>query len=155
MTSPVDPDAMRAANADRERVVAQLNIAFAEGRLEVGELDERVAAAYAAKTMGELTPLTVDLPAAGTVQRAPGPGEVPQRVGGGVPARRGDRADAVRALAGITGVFLLNVVIWGVVSLASEGAIYFWPVWILIPVAIAGFRAIGVGRGHGGGHGGH
>ena len=43
---------LRAGNADRERVVAQLNTAFAEGRLDVAELDERVAAAYAAKTAG-------------------------------------------------------------------------------------------------------
>ena len=42
--------------------MAQLNAAFAEGRLDVGELDERVAAAYAAKTLGELVPLTADLP---------------------------------------------------------------------------------------------
>jgi Domain of unknown function (DUF1707) len=141
MSSPVDPDAMRAANADRERVVAQLNEAFAEGRLEVGELDERVSKAYAAKTMGELKPLTVDLPPAGTVARR-SPSPVPEAVAGRGVARRGDRADARMAVAGMTGIFVLNVVIWGVISLAGRHVIYFWPVWILIPLGLAVVRAI-------------
>jgi Domain of unknown function (DUF1707) len=62
---PVPRDQIRAGTADRERVVKQLNEAFGEGRLDVAELEERVGAAYAAKTLGELTPLTVDLPNAG------------------------------------------------------------------------------------------
>jgi hypothetical protein len=33
--------------------------------------------------------------------------------------------------------------------------VYFWPVWILIPVAIAAFRAIGVWGHDGRGHTGH
>jgi hypothetical protein len=53
---------MRAGNAEREQVVQRLNRAFSEGRLELAELEERVAQAYAAKTLGELWPLTVDLP---------------------------------------------------------------------------------------------
>lgn len=42
--------------------MARLNAAFAEGRLDVTELDERVGRAYAATTVGELRPLTADLP---------------------------------------------------------------------------------------------
>jgi hypothetical protein len=152
VSSPVDPDAMRAANADRERVVGQLNTAFAEGRLEVGELDERVARAYAAKTMGELKPLTADLPAAGTV--APRPRTAPERATGRGVERSGGQG-AGQAVAGMAGIFVLNVVIWGVISLAQGDTIYFWPVWILIPLALAVFRAIGVWSGHRGGHGGH
>lgn len=68
---PVPRDQLRAGNDDRERVVKRLNDAFSEGRLELVELEERVSAAYAAKTIGELTPLTADLPGgtptAGTV----------------------------------------------------------------------------------------
>jgi hypothetical protein len=55
-------DAIRAGNAEREQVVQRLNRAFGEGRLELVELEERVAQAYAAKTLGELRPLTADLP---------------------------------------------------------------------------------------------
>src|SRR4051812_49284367 len=56
------PDRMRASDHEREAAVALLRAAAAEGRLEVEELDERTAAAYAAKTRGELEALTEDLP---------------------------------------------------------------------------------------------
>jgi hypothetical protein len=59
---PVPRDQIRAGNDDREKVVKQLNDAFSEGRLELSELEERVSAAYGAKTVGELRPLTADLP---------------------------------------------------------------------------------------------
>jgi len=55
-------DALRAGNAEREQIVQRLNMAFGEGRLDLAELEERVAQAYAAKTLGDLRPLTTDLP---------------------------------------------------------------------------------------------
>lgn len=54
---------IRVSDADRERVADVLREAFAEGRLTADEHAERVDAAYAAKTQGELVPLTADLPA--------------------------------------------------------------------------------------------
>ncbi|MFF4237431.1 DUF1707 domain-containing protein [Actinomadura geliboluensis] len=57
---------MRAGDADRERVAQVLRDAAGDGRLTLAELDERLDAVYAAKTYGELAPLTRDLPAAGT-----------------------------------------------------------------------------------------
>jgi Domain of unknown function (DUF1707)/Domain of unknown function (DUF4190) len=55
--------AMRAASADRERAVDVLKAGFAEGRLTQEEYNERMGRAYAARTYGELTALTADLPA--------------------------------------------------------------------------------------------
>ncbi|HEY0573137.1 MAG TPA: DUF1707 domain-containing protein [Pseudonocardia sp.] len=55
-------DELRAADVDRERVAERLSRAHAEGRIDLVEFDERVAAAYAARTYAELTPLTADLP---------------------------------------------------------------------------------------------
>jgi hypothetical protein len=52
----------RASDSEREAVVARLRHAAAEGRLTVDELDERIDAAYTAKTRAELEPLTADLP---------------------------------------------------------------------------------------------
>ncbi len=52
---------MRASDADREKVARVLQQAHGEGRLDLHELDERLAAVYAAKTYGELVPLTSDL----------------------------------------------------------------------------------------------
>ena len=54
---------MRAASADRERAVDVLKAGFTEGRLTQEEYNERVGRAYAARTYGELTVLTADLPA--------------------------------------------------------------------------------------------
>ncbi|GAB7033282.1 DUF1707 domain-containing protein [Streptomyces sp. NPDC021749] len=55
---------LRASDADRERVAEILRDALAEGRLDMAEFDERLEAAYLARTYGELAPLTADLPAA-------------------------------------------------------------------------------------------
>lgn len=53
---------IRASDADRDAVVERLRRALSQGRLSVAEFDERAAAAYAAKTHGELEVLTRDLP---------------------------------------------------------------------------------------------
>jgi Domain of unknown function (DUF1707) len=53
---------VRASDADRESVVEQLQRALTQGRLTVSEFDERVQAAYAARTLGALADLTRDLP---------------------------------------------------------------------------------------------
>ncbi len=57
-----EPHELRASNTDRERVAKILHDAMAEGRLTVSELEERLDKVYAAKTFGELEPVTRDLP---------------------------------------------------------------------------------------------
>jgi DUF1707 SHOCT-like domain len=52
---------LRASDADRERVVALLGEALADGRLSSDEHAERIDIAYSARTLGELTGLTADL----------------------------------------------------------------------------------------------
>jgi hypothetical protein len=56
---------LRASDADRERVAEHLRDALAEGRLDMTEFEERLDAAYKARTYGELAPLTRDLPVPG------------------------------------------------------------------------------------------
>lgn len=55
-------DPIRASDVDREAVVASLRDAYTAGRLTLDEFDERMAAAYASKTWGDLRQLTIDLP---------------------------------------------------------------------------------------------
>ena len=55
---------MRAADADRERVLAELQRHTSAGRLSMDEFSERAAAVYGSRTMGELAALTADLPPA-------------------------------------------------------------------------------------------
>ena len=55
---------MRAADADRDRVVERLNMAYGEGRLSKDEYDGRLENALSARTYADLDPLVTDLPAA-------------------------------------------------------------------------------------------
>jgi Domain of unknown function (DUF1707) len=60
---------LRASDADRDRVAAVLGSALATGRLTTTEHAKRLDVCYAAVTLGDLAPLTRDLPvedAAGT-----------------------------------------------------------------------------------------
>ena len=56
--------AVRASNAERDVVVGKLQDAFAEGRLDDDEFDQRMRRALTAKTHAELDVLLTDLPAA-------------------------------------------------------------------------------------------
>ncbi|MEV4258697.1 DUF1707 domain-containing protein [Spirillospora sp. NPDC049652] len=53
--------ALRASDADRDRVIDLLRAAVADGRLDPAEFDERLTAALTARTVEALTPLTTDL----------------------------------------------------------------------------------------------
>jgi len=55
---------MRAADADRDRVVERLNMAYGEGRLSKDEYDARLENALSARTYADLDQLVSDLPAA-------------------------------------------------------------------------------------------
>jgi hypothetical protein len=63
---------LRVSDAERDAVVTRLNDATEEGRLSLEEFSERVSAALAARTRGELEVLVADLPTAGAaVARSP------------------------------------------------------------------------------------
>ena len=54
---------MRAANADRDRVVEVLKVAYSEGRLSKDEYDGRLDDALSARTYADLDQVVADLPA--------------------------------------------------------------------------------------------
>ncbi|GAA0559489.1 DUF1707 SHOCT-like domain-containing protein [Actinomadura livida] len=56
-------DEMRIGDTERDAVMVALHDHFAAGRLDRGELDERMDAVLSAKTRGDLRPLVRDLPA--------------------------------------------------------------------------------------------
>jgi hypothetical protein len=60
---PSDRD-LRMSDADRERVLARLNVAVGEGRLTLSEFEERVTGVLNARTYGELEPFLAGLPMA-------------------------------------------------------------------------------------------
>jgi hypothetical protein len=60
-----EPHSIRIGNAEREQAVKALGDHFAQGRLEPHEFEERMTAAYVARTADELDRLFDDLPRAG------------------------------------------------------------------------------------------
>jgi uncharacterized protein DUF1707/cell wall-active antibiotic response 4TMS protein YvqF len=80
LRKPTAETEVRASDADRDRVADILRDALADGRLDAHEHSERLDAVYAAKTMGELEPLTRDLPAVtGHSAERPRPAREPVR----------------------------------------------------------------------------
>ncbi len=114
------PDDKRASDAERDSVISDLRAPAGEGRLTVEELDERIAAAFAAKTRAELAPLVADLP------RRPRPVT--------------DRRDFREHLRSYVAVMLLLVAIW-----ALTGAGYFWPIWPILGWGIGVWSHAGAG----------
>lgn len=81
---PHDPSQMRISDADRQRVADVLRDAAGEGRIDLDELEERLEQTWAARTYGDLVPITLDLQATGpAVPPAAAPARRPS---GGVPA---------------------------------------------------------------------
>jgi hypothetical protein len=52
---------LRASDSDREAAIERLRVAGMEGRLDSEELEDRIATAYAARWVGELDALTLDV----------------------------------------------------------------------------------------------
>lgn len=131
---------IRIGNVERDAVVSRLQTAFGEGRLDVHEFDERVAQVYAARTVGELAPLTADLPAAGPAahpQTSPAPRLSTPPTRDRRRNRQRNRQNDGRALvwawrAWATAVSI-NLVIWTLVSLGTGHLHYFWPMWVAGP----------------------
>jgi hypothetical protein len=129
MSGEPDPS-IRAADADRDAVADRLRTAHAEGRLTVEEFGERLDAAFAARTMGELAGLTADLPAerarvarTGDEAEASPAEMVPAAHRAGLLARWGAWATAV----------LVTSAIWLIVSVSNGDLGYFWPIWVAGP----------------------
>jgi hypothetical protein len=135
---------MRVSDVERQAAAERLRAAMAEGRLDLLEYDNRIAAAYQAVTYADLDKLFVDLP---THDAAPvvATHAQPARVAGPVPAVRTGFAGLPLALKILwtiwAGAVLINLTVWLLVSLGN-GPEYFWPMWMAVPgVALAGVTA--------------
>jgi uncharacterized protein DUF1707 len=81
---PLEPPApaIRVSDRDRDAAAHVLQAAFAEGRLDDDEFDQRMRAALTARVSTDLEKLTADLPAAG-----PRPASPPAGAGGSKPGK--------------------------------------------------------------------
>jgi Domain of unknown function (DUF1707) len=136
---------LRAAHADRERVIEALKAAFAQGRLDTDELDDRVGRAFASRTYAELAALTADIPASQTSASQTSAG---QTVAG--PAVAGPPGSPARTLvtgarrAGLCLLFALALV--GLTALTNMKffALLTYYGGILAVIAASGFLGYGV-----------
>jgi hypothetical protein len=128
------PSAMRASDADRDAVLAELSEHFQAGRLTLEEFDERSNQALHARTYGDLADLTSDLPAP---SRLPAPSVKP---------RSGPAGPRVPVAAVAAALALVVLVVATVTSDAVVGhaALRLW--WIVLIVPLVAWRA---GRGRG------
>ncbi|MUL42952.1 DUF1707 domain-containing protein [Streptomonospora sp. PA3] len=118
---------LRASDADRDAVARRLATALSEGRLDLQEYQGRLDSAMGAVTVGELAPLTADIPD----PDAPADGPVDLADTGkrhAPPARR--RSDGWRTWAGAA---VVMIGIWLFTSIASAD---FQPFWPLLPLGI-------------------
>jgi hypothetical protein len=74
------PPATRASDRERDAVVQRVQQAFAEGRLDDAEFDERMRAALVARTHADLDALLADLPAVAPTLPAAASGRGPGRL---------------------------------------------------------------------------
>ena len=114
---------MRAGDSDRDRTIAHLREAYAEGRLTSDEFQQRLELASSARTFGELDRITSDLPFPTQPYE---------------PATPEPTVDDYRMRGRwVTwaGVALLLTFIWW----ASRGDDYdpsYWPAWAIVPWGI-------------------
>lgn len=101
---------MRASDADRDRVLAELSQHFQAGRLTADELDERNGRALSAKTLGDLDALLSDLPSLHE-PRPYGPAPATMTRGGGL--RRVPPAALIAPALVVVGVVALLVSVFG------------------------------------------
>jgi hypothetical protein len=113
---------LRAADSDRERVAGRLQSAHVEGRLDLGELQDRLGRCYAARTFGELAAVVSDLP---SEARAPE-----------LSAHRGGRPHP-RVLAA-----LIALLIVATAASAAAGHHGHHPFFLVIPVLFLLYRML-------------
>ena len=112
--------ALRASDAEREHAATLLRDHAAAGRLTPEELDERLDAAFAARTVGELQALAHDLPPAAARP----------------PARRTARPGARERALHAVGLAVLVNLACNAVWLATGADGSWWPKWVLLATAL-------------------
>ena len=123
---------MRASDADRDIVLRALSEAYADGRLDRDELDERSTGAHAARTLGELPPFLADLvPAADRSTAVPVvPPLSEEKVNAEAVARwKRSRGEALR------GWLFVSLICWTIWMLTSFGG-HPWPLYPMIGTAV-------------------
>jgi len=129
------PPELRASDDDRERVAREIREHYAAGRLDEDELNERLEAAYAARTAGALDALRADLPA------------LPATVDEERAAIARRRAELQRRLLQQSGGAVIPFAVCTAIWVVAGASGFFWPLWValfmLLPLLRNGWRLYG------------
>ncbi|MGH2843742.1 MAG: DUF1707 SHOCT-like domain-containing protein [Solirubrobacteraceae bacterium] len=125
---PEEPH-LRVSDQEREAAAAAIREHYAAGRLDSAEFEERVQAAYGARTQSELSALSADLPAL--------PPKPPTKME--LARRTFDTSVLVRNASSGAGAFLACTGIWALTG-ADTGD--FWPKWVLVITFVTIVRGI-------------
>lgn len=111
---------VRASDAERTAVVDELTRHCGEGRLTLEETEERIAAAWSARTVADLTTLLSDLPR-------------PKKSSSGPPARLYERrSTAAQTLFAVHLRIYLIVNAFLIAVWAVSDSSDFWPIWPIL-----------------------
>lgn len=110
---------LRASDADRAAADAIVRKAYAEGRLDADEFDQRIAQVSTSKQLGELATAVSDVVVVPGAAAAPAPASAHSGV-------RSVLSQVPRWWVSMT--VLLNL-IWLMTCLTSGELIYYWPMW--------------------------
>ncbi|MFD3812853.1 DUF1707 domain-containing protein [Rhodococcus sp. NPDC058639] len=129
-------DNLRLSDSERSQHVEELAQHAGSGRLTIEEFEERAGRIYGARTAAEARREFTDLP----VSTLPAP-----------------RNPRLRTRPHLTpnqriewsvwlGVGAINILIWGIISLATTSMIYPWPLWVIGPwgLALLGRTLLGI-----------
>jgi hypothetical protein len=138
---PRDPQyaGLRASERDRDVVRDLLASAYAEGRLDREELDERTAAVNGAKTYADLMPPIRDLTA----------NAVPARLAAPLPAadlqRKARLYYGEKLRDAFFGLLVPNLICWLIWFLSGHDG-FIWPIFVSIPTGL-NFLRVAASRG--------
>jgi hypothetical protein len=121
------PPTMRASDADRDAVLAELGEHFQAGRLTSDELEERTGLALQARTFGDLARLTADLP-------SPAPANPVADPAAGAMTGPGGRVRLAPAVLGLVAVAVVATALLDT-GAGTRGLHVFWLILVIPLVA--------------------
>jgi uncharacterized membrane protein YccC len=127
---------LRVSDQEREQAATAIREHYAAGRLDSAEFEERINAAYQAKTRGELEALRADLPA--LPPKPPTTMELARQTF--------NTSELLRSASAGASAFVACVGIWALTGADSS----FWPKWVLVVTLVSIVR--GIRNGARGGH---
>ncbi|WP_335986005.1 DUF1707 SHOCT-like domain-containing protein [Glycomyces sp. MUSA5-2] len=117
---------MRIGNPERGALTEILRAAVDQGYIDLDEYEKRVDVLLAAQTVGDAEAVLADLPAYQRILDS----QEPEKLG---------TPDWIKWLwFGFSIPIGINVGVWAVVEALTDGPIYFWPIWVIVPMAVIG-----------------